>query len=68
MTIPIDKKMSIFVFFFSFSLIVPSMHAGIAKLDDFLIARADKAKETAEKSYDPHPEEITDNMNKQVGE
>lgn len=62
------KKLAFFVFFFSLAIVLPCMHAGIAEVDDFLLARAKKAKENAEKSYDPHPEETTDNVNKQVGE
>lgn len=68
MTNPRDKKMTCLVFFFSFALIVPCMHARFVEFDDFLTDRANKAKQNAENSYDPHPEEVTDNVNKQVGE
>lgn len=69
MTNPKDKKMmTCLVFFISFALIVPYMHANFVELDEFWADRANKAKQNAEKSYDPHPEKITDNVNKQVGE
>lgn len=68
MTNPKEKKLTCLVFFFSLALIVPCMHAGYAEFDDFLKARADEAKKNAEKSYNPHPENVTDNVNKQVGE
>lgn len=68
MTYPKHKNLTCLLFFFSFALIVPSMHAGIAEFDDFLAERASKAKENTEKSYDPHPENVTDDVNKQVGE
>lgn len=68
MTVPKGKAFICFFFFLSFALIVPTLHAKIAELDDFLKQRADEAKQAAEKAYNPHPEEVANSFNKQVGE
>lgn len=56
------------VFFLIFLSFASAIHANIAEFDDFLKHRADQAKLIAAKSYNPHPEEIANILNKQVGE
>lgn len=68
MTNPNGKTFVCFFFFLSLALILPTLHAKIAKFDDFLKERADEAKKAAESAYNPHPEEIANSFNKQVGE
>ena len=68
MTVPKGKAFICCCFFLSFALIVPTLHAKIAKLDNFLKQRADEAKQAAEKAYNPHPEEVANSFNKQVGD
>lgn len=53
-----------FLIFLSFAL---AIHANIAEFDDFLKHRADQAKALAAQSYTPHPEEVANSLNKQVG-
>lgn len=66
--VPNGKTLICCCFFLSFALIIPTIHSKIAELDDFLKLRAEEAKLAAHKAYNPHPEEVANTFNKQVGE
>lgn len=54
--------------FLTFVATIQKSYAGIAEFDDYLKKKAEFALESSFKAYDPHPEAVTDQFNKQVGE
>lgn len=59
------RKVVFFLIFLSFA---SGIYANIGEFDDFLKQQAEEAKQIAEQSYNPHPEEVANSLNKQVGE
>ncbi|KAH7858744.1 hypothetical protein Vadar_027479 [Vaccinium darrowii] len=60
------KHNSILFFFFSFIVVIPVLHANIGEFDAYWQQKAKEAEKTAFKTYSPHPEKITNSLNKQV--
>ncbi|XP_022866854.1 pectate lyase-like [Olea europaea var. sylvestris] len=54
--------------FLTFVATIQKSYAGIAEFDDYLKKKDEFALESSFKAYDPHPEAVTDQFNKQVGE
>ena len=50
----------------SMAVLMPSLRAGIAEYDDFLLQQAEEAKQAALKAYHPHPMNVTDHFNHHV--
>lgn len=61
-----DKKLFLLLFFVSFAVIVPTLHAHIASFDDYWKQRAEEAQKAAQEAYNPNPEEITNDLNSHV--
>ncbi|KAL1828792.1 hypothetical protein DCAR_0208052 [Daucus carota subsp. sativus] len=59
------RKVVFFLIFLSFA---SGIYANIGEFDDFLKQQAEEAKQIAEQSYNPHPEEVANSLNKQVGD
>ncbi|CAK9172202.1 unnamed protein product [Ilex paraguariensis] len=59
---------SVLFFFLTFTTMVTNLHADIAEFDDFLKKKAELALEASLKAYNPNPEEVAENFNKQVGD
>ncbi|XP_038894610.1 pectate lyase-like isoform X2 [Benincasa hispida] len=51
---------------FGFVMIFPTLKANIADFDEVWQKRAEEAKKASFEAYQPHPEEVTSNFNKQV--
>lgn len=54
------------IFFFSFATIIPRLWADIGNFDEVWRQRAENASKVALESYDPNPEEITNQFNYRV--
>lgn len=51
---------------FAFVVLIPTLKANIAEYDEVWQKRAEDAKEAAREAYQPNPEEVTHDFNKQV--
>merc|ERR1712183_670370 len=62
----VNKNVVPLLFFLSFAVIIPTLHAHIAEFDDYWKLRAEQARKDALEAYHPQPEEITNNFNSHV--
>ncbi|GMY26063.1 putative pectate lyase p59 [Fagus crenata] len=62
----VNKNVVLLLFFVSFAVIIPTLHAHIAEFDDYWKLRAEQARKDALEAYNPQPEEITSNFNYHV--
>ena len=56
------------LFFFAFAIITPSLNASIKEFDEYWQKKAEVAHDAAQKSYEPNPEAVTQDVNKEVHE
>lgn len=56
-----------FFFFFVLVFAVYAANANIAEFDDYWKSRADEAQKNALEAFNPHPEEVTQQLNDDVG-
>ncbi|KAG6654350.1 pectate lyase-like [Carya illinoinensis] len=62
-----NKNVFQILFFVSFAIVVPSLHAtNISQWDGYWKHRADEALKANLAAYDPHPEKITEDLNFRV--
>lgn len=59
-------KFKILMVLVSVAVMIPTLKAGIAEFDDFLLQQADKAKRASLKAFDPNPMNVTDHLNHHV--
>lgn len=61
----VNKNVLLLVFLVSFVVIIPTLHAddNFVPLDGYWKQRAAEAKKASLAAYDPHPEEITRDLN-----
>jgi len=66
MAIKINTKTFVFLFFLASAALMA--HAHIAEFDDYWKSRAEQAQKDALQAYNPHPEEVTNQLNYDVEE
>lgn len=64
----VNKNVLLLVFVVSFVVIMPTLHANedFVALDAYWKQRAEQAQKASLEAYDPHPEEITSDLNFRV--
>lgn len=62
----VDYKIKIVMVLASMAVMIPTLRAGIAEFDDFLLQEADEAKKAALQAFDPNPMNVTDHLNHHV--
>ena len=63
-----DAKPKLLVLSLFLAAIFPTLRAKIADFDEVWQKRAEDAKKASLEAYNPHPERVTQNFNKQVHE
>ena len=54
------------VLLLSMAVLMPTLRAGIAEYDDFLLKKAVAAEQVAHEAYNPDPMNVTNHLNLQV--
>lgn len=60
------NKIGFVIFIYFLAMLLPKLHANIAKFDEVWRERAEKAEKAAIDAYEPNPEVLTRNFNEQV--
>ena len=59
-------KIKVVMVLVSMAVLMPTLRAGIAEFDDFLLQKSEEAKQASLEAFHPDPMNVTDHFNQHV--